>query len=620
MSVIKGVVWGLVLGGTGVAVASVIAPQPAGNAPPASVPQVTTPETAALTELSVDEPQAPGDAGTVEAGAVPQVAVPEPVAPAIDADTAPLDPPDTAEVAAVPEAPALAEDPDVTTEAADPVLPAPQSLAPEAPGAEANVVVDATPAAPVEVVEDTAADDSVVVEAIEVETPDVVDAADAAAPVSAESATANSAAAEVASVAVETVDLTEAESITSAEAEAVSSTAADVVAPSNTADPVAVSDATDVVETRPAEDVAAEATTADRVDAVTDSDAIETATAENAAPVAPTDTAEADTTAELAETVVAEAEGGVIVAPGAVNAETAESVISGAEVVDDTPTEAPSVVAQTEPVEEPAAPVVVNLVDGGSSSLPQGDSGVRINRVGQVAEEPVTEEPAEEQPATGVALVDYAADFDNPDGKPLLSLILLDNGSIDAGPALLGQLPFAVTVLVEAGAADAAEKMASYRAAGIEAGAAISLPTGATAADVEIALEAARASLGEAVVVTDLGTAERAARDQLITALAGEGRGFISLSKGLSNGLREAEVAGVPAAAIFRDLDADGQDARVIRRFLDQAAFRARQESGVVLLGRVRPDTLSALTLWGGANRADQVVMAPISAVLLAED
>ena len=58
----------------------------------------------------------------------------------------------------------------------------------------------------------------------------------------------------------------------------------------------------------------------------------------------------------------------------------------------------------------------------------------------------------------------------------------------------------------------------------------------------------------------------------------------------------------------------------MIRRFVDQAAFRARQESGVILLGRVRPDTISALTLWGNANRAGQVALAPVSAVLTGQN
>jgi polysaccharide deacetylase 2 family uncharacterized protein YibQ len=52
-----------------------------------------------------------------------------------------------------------------------------------------------------------------------------------------------------------------------------------------------------------------------------------------------------------------------------------------------------------------------------------------------------------------------------------------------------------------------------------------------------------------------------------------------------------------------------------VRRFVDQAAFRARQVSGVVLVGRVRPDTISALIWWGMANQDDQVAVVPVSAV-----
>ena len=75
----------------------------------------------------------------------------------------------------------------------------------------------------------------------------------------------------------------------------------------------------------------------------------------------------------------------------------------------------------------------------------------------------------------------------------------------------------------------------------------------------------------------------------------------------------------MPSVVVFRDLDAENQDARVVRRFVDQAAFRARQESGVVLVGRVRPDTISALILWGTANQDEQVAVVPVSAVLLAQ-
>jgi len=162
--------------------------------------------------------------------------------------------------------------------------------------------------------------------------------------------------------------------------------------------------------------------------------------------------------------------------------------------------------------------------------------------------------------------------------------------------------------------------MKAYRAAGIEVGVLANLPAGARPADVAVFYEAAFATLPETVAVLDAsgsdttGDADTVA--ETVVALAEEGRGLITASQGLNSSLRVAEAQGVPTGIIYRDLDGEGQDARVIRRFLDQAAFRARQNSGVVLLGQIRGDTISALIQWGAANRASQVSMAPISAVL----
>jgi polysaccharide deacetylase 2 family uncharacterized protein YibQ len=70
---------------------------------------------------------------------------------------------------------------------------------------------------------------------------------------------------------------------------------------------------------------------------------------------------------------------------------------------------------------------------------------------------------------------------------------------------------------------------------------------------------------------------------------------------------------------VFRDFDGAGQTPTVMRRFLDQAAFRAGQEGAVIMLGRVQPDTISALLLWGLQDRASRVALAPVSASLLLE-
>jgi polysaccharide deacetylase 2 family uncharacterized protein YibQ len=87
--------------------------------------------------------------------------------------------------------------------------------------------------------------------------------------------------------------------------------------------------------------------------------------------------------------------------------------------------------------------------------------------------------------------------------------------------------------------------------------------------------------------------------------------------KGLNTAQKLLAREGVPSAAVFRDFDAKGQNATVIRRFLDQAAFKAGQEgAGVVMVGRLRPDTVSALLLWGLQDRANRVALSPISALL----
>ena len=57
----------------------------------------------------------------------------------------------------------------------------------------------------------------------------------------------------------------------------------------------------------------------------------------------------------------------------------------------------------------------------------------------------------------------------------------------------------------------------------------------------------------------------------------------------------------------------------MIRRFLDQAVFRAGRDGGVIMVGRLRPDTISALLLWGLQDRAGRVALAPVSAVLTAQ-
>lgn len=264
-------------------------------------------------------------------------------------------------------------------------------------------------------------------------------------------------------------------------------------------------------------------------------------------------------------------------------------------------------------------------LQGDGATLP-GDGAVRIipDEEGVAEDATVAEQVPAETDTSAVtgALESFAAGFEASGDKPLMSVILIDDGSLPGAGAALAELGFAVTIALDPAAEGAAEAMAVYRAAGIEVIALAEVPAGAQVVDAEVTLEAGFAELGEAIGLLDIGQAGLQRNPELsavaMARLADDGRGFVTLSSGLNGGLRAADEADVPAVAVYRDLDGEDQDARVIRRFLDQSAFRARQQGSVVLVGRVRPDTITALTQWSTANQEGQVELAPVSAVLLA--
>ena len=213
----------------------------------------------------------------------------------------------------------------------------------------------------------------------------------------------------------------------------------------------------------------------------------------------------------------------------------------------------------------------------------------------------------------------YAVPFENPEGKPLMAIVLIDDrGAL--GVEALQDFPYPLTFAIDPTAPDAAEKMARHRAAGFEVVALIDLPEQATAQDAEVALTASFATLDQALAILE-GTGSgiqgnRGLSDQVSDFAGSTGRGLITQGSGLNTVQRLALRDGVKALPVFRDFDGAGQSPTVMRRFLDHAAFRASQEGGVVMLGRVRPATISALLLWGLQDRAGRVALAPVSALL----
>jgi uncharacterized protein len=269
--------------------------------------------------------------------------------------------------------------------------------------------------------------------------------------------------------------------------------------------------------------------------------------------------------------------------------------------------------------EAPAKPVLITPNAGLQTVVP----GVTINRLPRIGDAPDAGEVASaapaDVPATPLAL--YARAFDNPAEKPLFALVLVDTGEADLDRVGFATLPFAVSFVVDPLAPGAADAAAIYRAAGQEViMLASGLPDGAQPADVEQTFQALDRAVPQAVAVIDRAAGgfgdDRLLASQVVPVIGAQGRGLLTYDRGLNAADQVARRDGVPAATIFRRLDADGESIPTIRRYLDRAAFRAAQEGQVVVIGSTRRDTLAAIMQWAVEGRAASVALAPVSATL----
>lgn len=298
------------------------------------------------------------------------------------------------------------------------------------------------------------------------------------------------------------------------------------------------------------------------------------------------------------------------------------------------PQENPVVQAEDSGEIETAAEAARPRIGTPAGTLTDRGNGVRINRSVSAPETPDAAEDSTADAGTGAEgdeniapLQRFAREFTNPDDKPLMAIVLVDEGAdlraADMGLSVLRKFPYPVSIAIDASLPDANARMDAYRAEGFEVLAMVDLPEGAQPADAEVNLSVALEKLPDTVAVLDgmKGGLQpsRETADQVTTILAGSGHGLVAQAQGLNTMPKLANKAGVPAAAVFRDFDSNGQTEQVIRRFLDQAAFKAGQEGAVIMLGRIRPETIEALLVWGLADRAGKVALAPVSAVLLAQ-
>lgn len=280
----------------------------------------------------------------------------------------------------------------------------------------------------------------------------------------------------------------------------------------------------------------------------------------------------------------------------------------------------------------PPAPSIITTPEAGEDApAPRTEdpgTGVVINRLGVQPSAPVGE-PAEiiapDIPDPDAPDLDrYSAAFENPDDLPMLAIVLIEGGTIADPAAAIAGLGFAPTVVVNALAPDAADQLQAYRAAGAEVAMELALPVGALPSDVEVAFEAALGLLPEAAMLYSSGgdvvQGDRQVTAQVIEVLSARGMGFVAQEQGFGGAVRSADQAGVPAVAVARDLDGNGETAAAIVRALDQAAFRARQSGDVVLRARLDDATLAALRDWAAANTGSGTIMGPVSGILRSGD
>ena len=390
-----------------------------------------------------------------------------------------------------------------------------------------------------------------------------------------------------------------------------------------------------------------------------DSPALVTPDAPASAPDTATEAPEATPSAPVADDDVA------LLAPSATTEAPATPSAPDATQSVEQPTLAPIENEAATAPEAPATPVAPSVIelpdadddanaiirpDGGESEFFKPVDGitdrapaVETDRLPRIGEAPETEEsglpsvrrlPGQDEnedaaepsaepdavPDNAGALMKYRTAFENTDGRPLLSVVLVHEGDAAIAEASLAGVPSAVAFAVDAGHPNASEIARAYRAAGREVVMIPSLPVGATPQDVEVALRVNFETIPEAVAVMDNSgesfQSDRAAVAQIVDVVAASGHGLITFPRGLNTAHQRAERAGVPTGLIFRDIDGTGQTNEQIRRAMDRAAFRARQDEAVILVGRTQRETLAAMIEWALGNRAASVTLAPISAAL----
>ncbi|MBR3369691.1 MAG: divergent polysaccharide deacetylase family protein [Rhodobacteraceae bacterium] len=237
---------------------------------------------------------------------------------------------------------------------------------------------------------------------------------------------------------------------------------------------------------------------------------------------------------------------------------------------------------------------------------------------------PVATDDADAAPAevTRTALERNAIAVDDTADRPFMAIVLNDPGLPMPLRRDLAARDLPFTVALNPMDPSATEAAQLYHEAGKEVLIlANGIPAGATASDIDVTFGAYFENVPLAAGVIDLprdgfGRNTRLS-SEVMKVLARDGYGLVTFAGGLGQAARSAAAMGVPHAEVFRILDAEGESAITIRRFLDRAVFQASQVGFVMVFGEASTQsTLDALDLWQSEGRVDQISLVPVSAIL----
>ncbi|MEO0387437.1 MAG: divergent polysaccharide deacetylase family protein [Pseudomonadota bacterium] len=285
----------------------------------------------------------------------------------------------------------------------------------------------------------------------------------------------------------------------------------------------------------------------------------------------------------------------------------------------DTRPERPASIGQVAVASNPSA--AQPTVDTASAAVPDVSTEVVLEDTGAPAEGRVNLTPATLVP--GAALTDNAVAFDVAPGKPLMSIILLDTGAAEALRQGLLTLSAPITFGVTASLENAPLIAAAYRTAGNEVVAVLPdagqvFQRGDDPAAFRALISGALAAVPVATALVDRVDGPLPLDPNLaqgaIDTLTVTGHALLThRGVGLNRVPEQAAEADVTGGIIYRVVGGQPGD---ITAALDQAVAEAAQTGSVIVMGRMEPQTVTALFSWLLGPVANRVSIAPVSTVL----